>query len=74
MLLPLLGAALILTLVVGFGLIYLPWLSTGFVFGSGGARSWRDAIYFSGVTLLRGHPETNESDSMRLSRSRISVA
>ncbi len=23
---------------------------------------------------LRGHPETNESDSMRLSRSRISVA
>jgi len=52
MLLPLLGATLILTLVVGFGLIYLPRLSTGFVFGSGGARSWRDAIYFSGVTLL----------------------
>jgi len=24
--------------------------------------------------ILRGHPETNESDSMRLSRSRISVA
>jgi len=24
--------------------------------------------------VLRGHPETNESDSMRLSRSRISVA
>jgi len=27
-----------------------------------------------GTASLRGHPETNESDSMRLSRSRISVA
>jgi len=52
MLLPLLGAVLVSTLVVGFGLVYLPRLSTGFIFASGDARSWRDAIYFSGVTLL----------------------
>lgn len=46
------GSRADLTLVVGFGLIYLPRLATGFTFATANARSWRDALYFSGVTLL----------------------
>lgn len=52
LLLPILGALLILTLVVGFGLIYLPRLPSGFSLATTSMSPWQDAVYFSGVTLL----------------------
>ncbi len=41
-----------MVLIVGFGLIYLPRLQTGFIYSVADGRSWGDAFYFSGVTLL----------------------
>ncbi len=52
LLLPLLGIVLITDLIVGFGLVYLPRLPSGFAMAASNAPAWRDALYFSGVTLL----------------------
>ncbi len=52
LLLPLLGSLLILCLLTGFGLIYLPRLPGQFAVAGGNQTSWIDAFYFSGVTLL----------------------
>ena len=52
LLLPILGAVLITILIVGFGLIYLPRLQTGFIYSVLDGHSWDDAFYFSGITLL----------------------
>ncbi|MDQ3220272.1 MAG: potassium channel family protein [Acidobacteriota bacterium] len=53
LLLPFLVAILIVFLVTGFALIYLPHMETGFELGGDlGTRNWLKAVYFSGVTLF----------------------
>lgn len=53
LLLPILIALLILLLVAGFALLYLPLLENGFkISEEGQTANWLRAIYFSGVTLL----------------------
>jgi hypothetical protein len=53
MLLPVLIALLVLFLLTGFALIYLPHFGTGFKMGEEQRMgSWLEAVYFSGITLL----------------------
>ncbi len=53
LLLPVLIALLVLSLLTGFALLYLPHLATEFkVEGNGQTGKWLEAIYFSGITLL----------------------
>jgi hypothetical protein len=53
LLLPVLIALLILFLVTGFALLYLPHLETEFNVGKKGQTgNWMEAVYFSGITLL----------------------
>ncbi len=53
LLLPVLIALLILLLVAGFALLYLPHFATRFKIGDEGQTgSWLEAVYFSGITLL----------------------